>query len=301
MTKTKEFLKPTKTFGDTLKFSPYVWAKMRWMRDRGPTEIAGYGITGTKDPLLVTDLILVKQKSTSVTFDLDPEDGIEHTERMMDQGIPPWACMNILCHTHPGVDPTPSGIDETNFKKAFSHPDWAIMFILADNNHAYCRLKINIGPGVIKEMKVMVDWNIPFLGSDIEKWKEEYNSKVTAATPKVDSLLPNYHEDAIWQNNDKIENTFGVEDNCYFATTGDVLYWHDIEGVWYNYDLNTRQWSREDGFGGPSLSIPAPTQPWAQQVIAWANRNVNESDAMTIDELNSQIEQQEHVLEGIGE
>lgn len=175
-----EIINPKTTFGEKLRFTPYAWAKIMWMRNHGKTEVAGYGITATEDPLLVTDFVSTKQKCTVASFDLDPYDIIEHTERMMDQGIPPWACTNLLIHTHPGNCAKPSGTDEENFAKAFAHPNWAIMFIVAKEGDTYCRLKINVGPGVVKLLGVEIDWNIPFPASDHEGWDAEYDEKVHA-------------------------------------------------------------------------------------------------------------------------
>lgn len=178
MNKTEEFMKPKISFGNALKFTPYAWSKLLYMRDRGPTEVAGYGVTETNDPLLVTDFILIKQECTIVTFDLDPEDATEYIEKMTNRGIPPWACQNILIHTHPGDCPSPSGVDEINFNKAFTHPNWAMMFIIAEGGKCYCRLKINIGPGLIKELDVLIDWSLEFKGTDQESWNKEYLDKV---------------------------------------------------------------------------------------------------------------------------
>jgi len=221
-----DLIKPKMTFGSHLRFTPYAWAKLLYMRDRGDTEVAGYGVTGTEDPLLVTDFVLVKQKCTTVTFDLDPEDGVEHAERMMDKGIPPWACMNILIHTHPGDSPSPSGVDEKNFKSAFSHPNWAIMFIIAEGGSCYCRMKVNVGPGSINELKVAVDWSTPFCGSDPNGWEDEYKAKVSKAVSMmkmtgkegtkvaIASTFPG-HSKSLYRNIEDIKDPFwwNEEDN----------------------------------------------------------------------------------------
>lgn len=296
--KSSKFIKPQRSYADTLRISPFAFAKMIFWRDYGETEVAAYATTKTNDPLFITDFRLIKQQCSFVTFDIDTEDLARDMEQTLDDGLCPWQTHNILCHSHPSNSPDPSDIDEKNFAKAFSHPDWAIMLIIAKDNSMYCRLKFNVGPGVEKLLDVEIDFNQNFSASNHSEWEEEYKSKVsqsklsyplsnsTQNVPLLDTELP------LWQENHIDEETLmEIQDNCFFETTGEVTYWHDTEEVWYNYDPNTQQWSREDVFGGPSLSIPAPTQPWAQQVIAWANRNVNESDAMTIDELNSQIEQ----------
>src|SRR5688572_2775875 len=54
-----------------LRLTPYAWAKLLTLRDAGPTEIGGFGISAPGDPLLVEDVCLVKQRCdwASVTFD----------------------------------------------------------------------------------------------------------------------------------------------------------------------------------------------------------------------------------------
>jgi len=180
--KEQEFCNPRLTFEKQLRLTPYAWAKLMWMRDKGNTEVAGYCVTGTSDPLLVTDFVLIKQECTIVTFDLDSEDIVEYTDRMMDEGLAPWQCMNILAHTHPSNDTTPSGVDEENFEAAFSHPNWAIMLIVGQDGSAYCRLKMNTGPGTISLLDVVIEYGVQFNGSNPEEWEKEYKAKVSKKT-----------------------------------------------------------------------------------------------------------------------
>lgn len=259
---TEEFLKPKMTFGDTLRFTAYAYAKLLWMRDRGPTEVAGYCVTAIEDPLLVTDFVLIKQKCTCVTFDLDTEDIAEYAERMMDAGIPPWACLNILAHSHPSNCSKPSPTDEKNFKKAFSHPHWAIMLILAEGGATYCRLKINVGPGVVRELKVSVDWSVPFCGSNIKAWDEEYEAKVTKSQYDELKQHVNYLD-------------------CEWDEEGNVAYWNDEESLWYYYDPVTEQWSVEgwdDDLYPREVKdgIDTPKRPWVKQVLTWAEKYAHE-------------------------
>ncbi|MCK5605030.1 Mov34/MPN/PAD-1 family protein, partial [Candidatus Pacearchaeota archaeon] len=195
-----QFMSPKTTFGDELRFAPDAYAKLIWMRDRGPTEVAGYCTTATEDPLLVTDLRLIKQKCNDVHFELDPDDTVEDVERTLDMGLSPWATHNILCHSHPGNSPKPSGNDEDNFQKAFSRPNWAIMLIIAKNGSTYCRLKMNTAPGVEKLLKVTVDWSVPFGASDTKAWEEEYKAKVVVEEFDIVSHKIAVDEEPLWAN-----------------------------------------------------------------------------------------------------
>ena len=46
----------------SLRFSPYAWGKLLYLRDRGETEIGGFGLSAADDPLLIHDILTVKQQ-----------------------------------------------------------------------------------------------------------------------------------------------------------------------------------------------------------------------------------------------
>ena len=215
----------------------------------------------------------------------------------MDTGIQPWACQNVLIHSHPGNCPQPSGTDEENFKQAFSHPHWAIMFIIAKGGNIYCRLKINIGPGVVKDLKVEIDWSVPFYGSDFEAWDKEYKDKVRVKKFRMTgkeggitrSCLTNDHKDnPLWWN-DKHEqctlqqNELAMEFDeidlgCYWDNSGCVVFFEEKQNSLYFYDPVERRWFTEDIFGetnGDTIEIKTPKESWATQVVAWAHEKID--------------------------
>ncbi len=272
-------MKPRTTFGDELRFTPYAWSKLLYMQAAGDTEVAGYCVTATEDPLLVTDFILIKQQCTSVTFDLDTNDVVEYTERMIDAEIPPWACMNILAHTHPGCSPSPSTDDEDNFKRAFSHPDWAIMFIVAEDGSTYCRLKINTAPGVEKLLKVGVDFSQNFSASNHLSWNEEYEAKITKTKFRMTGkgkAVDDTH--AYLLSNMADEYDRWVEDNediegmdYHWNSSGEVMCWRGgDEGIWYAYDPDQQKWYKDDE------EIDPPEKLWAKKMVVWAYENIEE-------------------------
>lgn len=175
-----EFLqKPKLTRGSVLRFTAYSWAKLLYFRDIGPTEVGMYGLTETDDALLITDVCLVKQEATSCTLEFDKQDSIDFVEKMTDMGLSPFQCSNVFIHSHPGNCPNPSITDENNFNKNFSHPDWAIFFIIARGGSTYCRVRHNIGPGIEVTIGTAIDYSYPFPASDHKAWDEEYKEKVT--------------------------------------------------------------------------------------------------------------------------
>ena len=45
-----------------LRFSPTAWAKLLYFRDRGESEIGGFGITAADDAELIAEFVTVRQK-----------------------------------------------------------------------------------------------------------------------------------------------------------------------------------------------------------------------------------------------
>jgi len=299
--KTEEFIKPKITFGQHLQFTPYAWAKLLWMRDQGDTEVAGYATTATNNPLLVTDFRLIKQKCTKASFELDPDDLIEDVEHTVNQGLAPWQTHNILCHTHPGDSPNPSGTDEDNFIEAFSHPDWAIMFIIANGGATYCRLKINVGPGVVKESQIAINWKHPFKGMDTHAWEEEYKAKVVKTKLSITKNEYKGPEDSIWWDkyseewmtqsekfdcqNEKINDKCSDEIDCHWDIDGHVDYWDEESDTWFFYNPIKKEWYLEkmetDEEYGDIVKVTPPDKHWVEKVVLWSNKYANERNFAT--------------------
>ena len=162
----------------TLRFSPYAWAKLVFLRDLGPTEVGAFGISSADDLLLVEDLQLVRQVCTSVTVAFDDAAVADFFDEQVDQGVAPERCGRIWIHTHPGDSPLPSSTDERTLDCSFAGPDWAVMFILARGGASYARIRFRAGPGGEQRLRVRVDYQQPFSGSDQAAWQQEYEQCV---------------------------------------------------------------------------------------------------------------------------
>jgi hypothetical protein len=163
-----------------LRFSPTAWAKLLFMRDCGETEIGGFGIAKTEDPLLVTDIILVDQVCTLATVKFDDQAVADFFDQQVDRGLKPVQFARLWIHTHPGKCPEPSFTDEETFERVFGQTDWSVMFILACGGQTYARLQFSAGPGGSLQIPVRVDFSLPFAASDEAAWDVEYQAKVTA-------------------------------------------------------------------------------------------------------------------------
>ena len=54
-----------------LRFAPTAWAKLQFFRDRGETEIGGFGVTAPNDLLLIEQFVTVRQAASWVSIAFD--------------------------------------------------------------------------------------------------------------------------------------------------------------------------------------------------------------------------------------
>ena len=195
----------------SLRFTPYSWAKLLWFRDHdgcgSPTEIGGFGLTDPKDPLLVQDILVVRQTVTVASVKFDDLSVADLFESQIDQGRRPEHFARIWLHTHPGDSPQPSGVDEETFRRVFGTCDWAIMAIVARGGQSYARLRFNAGPGGDLRLPMQVDFDAPFPASDAESWREEYqrNISLPAQSTSYSDLA-----DDLWP-----DQWAGLDETCY--------------------------------------------------------------------------------------
>ncbi len=151
-----------------LRYTPWAWAKLLHLRDRGDTEIGGFGITSTDDLLLVEDVVLIPQRCSAITVVFDDAAVADFFDQQIDLGRVPEQFARIWIHTHPGTSAQPSHTDEATFRRVFGRCDWAVMAILARGGAATARLRWNRGPGADLALRTEVDYQRPFAGSDQE-------------------------------------------------------------------------------------------------------------------------------------
>jgi hypothetical protein len=171
-------MNPSRPVQQSLRFTPYAWAKLLFLRDAGPTEVGAFGVCARQDLLLVRDLHLIKQKTTAITVVFDDEAVADYLDAQVDQGLSPEQCLRCWIHTHPGESPAPSMTDEETFARCFGATDWAVMFILARGGQSYARLRFNAGPGGQIELPVTVDWSVDFAACATAVWQDEYDRLV---------------------------------------------------------------------------------------------------------------------------
>ena len=164
----------------SLRFSPTAWAKLLFFRDRGETEIGGFGITPAEDLLYVEEFIAVRQDVTMVSVAFDDEAVADFFESQVAAGRKPEQFARIWLHTHPGDSPGPSSTDEETFQRVFGGCQWAVMFILGQSGKSYARMMLNVGPGAAVAVPADVDYRRAFGQSDPAAWEAEYKANIKA-------------------------------------------------------------------------------------------------------------------------
>ena len=170
--------RPRKNLGPTLRFSPWAWAKLLFLRDLGPTEVGGFAISDAQDLLYLEDFVLIRQECSPVTVAFDDDAVAEFFDAQIDAGRRPAQFGRVWVHSHPGTSATPSRVDEETFARVFERCDWAVMAILAQGGQTFARLQFHTGPGGSLKIPVAVDWSRPFAASDWPGWNQEYLQNV---------------------------------------------------------------------------------------------------------------------------
>ena len=170
--------KKTNNSPPVLRFTPYAWAKLLFLRDAGPTEVGGFGISPTDDLLLIENVRLIGQRTSVVTVAFDDESVADFFDQQVDAGLAPAQFFRLWLHTHPGDSAAPSCVDEETFERVFGRCDWAVMAILASGGETYARLRFAAGPGGEIEIPVRVDYSASFAGADHTAWEREYEQSV---------------------------------------------------------------------------------------------------------------------------
>ena len=171
-------LKRSRPKRPSLRFSPTAWAKLLFLRDRGDTEVGGFGIAPRADVLRVDDIVTVCQQTTPVTVKFDDAAVADFFDQQIDACRHPEQFGRIWIHTHPGDSAQPSSVDEATFDRVFGASDWAVMFILAKGGQVYARLRYNLGPGGSLRLSVRVDFTHPFPAAAPGDWEQEYQRHV---------------------------------------------------------------------------------------------------------------------------
>ncbi|MCX5638668.1 MAG: hypothetical protein NTX52_13410 [Planctomycetota bacterium] len=163
-----------------LRFSPTAWAKLLYFRDKTDNEVGGFGVTEPDDLLFVKEFVTVKQEVTGITVKFDDTAVADFFDTQVDLKRRPEQFARIWLHTHPGNSPEPSTVDEETFVRVFGNCQWAVMFVLAQDNRTYAKLSFNVGPGGQVLIPAEIDYGCDFGPSNQDLWDAEYQANIKA-------------------------------------------------------------------------------------------------------------------------
>lgn len=150
--------------------------------------MGAFGISDPQDPLAITDVLLIPQRTTSVSVVFDDAAVADYFDQQIDAGRRPEQFARVWLHSHPGDSALPSSKDEETFARVFGKCDWAVMGILSRGGTTYARLRFSAGPSGELRIPVEVDFSLPFAASDPEAWRADYNRCVQPAIEFPDWL-----------------------------------------------------------------------------------------------------------------
>ncbi|MHC4538472.1 MAG: MPN domain-containing protein [Planctomycetota bacterium] len=151
-----------------------------YFRDKSDNEVGGFGISDPDDLLFVREFVTVKQEVTAVSVMFDDEAVADFFDEQVDLARKPEQFARLWLHSHPGHSPEPSAVDEATFKRVFGHCQWAILFVIAQDNKTYTRLSFNVGPGGQVLIPTQIDYGPDFGPSNRELWDTEYTAHIKA-------------------------------------------------------------------------------------------------------------------------
>lgn len=173
-----------------IRFTPYAWAKLCFIRDLGDTEIGCFGMAETDDPLLLTDIFLPEQECTMTTVELDGQSLLDYRANCRLAGLSEKHSFRVWIHTHPNMSAKPSSTDETTYNELFGGADWGIMLIVSKTGDTYARVRYGgDGPQADAELAIVVDYSASFGESNHDDWEAIYYCAVTKRiyTPPANS------------------------------------------------------------------------------------------------------------------
>lgn len=188
-----------------LRFTPFAWAKLHFMRDCVNTEIGGLAVTDPDDYMLVVDILVPPQEVSSVHTKILPGSLSELVADMADpEGeyrLKVDQFMRIWIHTHPGFDPSPSQKDLDTFygKDNFGSASWGVMFILSSDGRYHCDYRFRDPGGservISIEAETVISFDEPAVDEKVRKeWLEEVANNVEETYTYFPNSYGVYHQ-----------------------------------------------------------------------------------------------------------
>src|SRR5690606_21586392 len=161
-------------------FTKYAWNKLLYLRDKGSTEIGGWGLCkDPNDPLLIHDIIVPKQTCSYAAVEFDDVDLDEvWLDLAIEQEMHSYQYSAIWIHTHPGISAHPSQTDEKTFSD-IKHCDlFFAMLIVAKDSTYTCRIKMGTTSTLFDTTVVLVNEDAEDYSIYHDEWDKLYDDNI---------------------------------------------------------------------------------------------------------------------------
>lgn len=164
-----------------------IYNKIKYICDNVEIEVSGFGILESKNPLKITDFVIIKQESTIGTTDMDDDAIADFVEDWTEVGWQPWQLQRAWIHTHPSGVTNPSSVDMDTFKRCLGTGDFGIMIIFVKSGEIICNIHIN------SPIEVIIPAKLEVREKAYQSWIDEVNTKVSKKKSPVISYFPTVH------------------------------------------------------------------------------------------------------------
>ena len=166
-----------------LRFSPPAWSKLLYWQGQGATQIGAFGITLPDDPLLVTDVRLVRQNCAPDFLLIEEASVADYFNEQVILGRHPDHFARVWIRLQAGDQVLPNRTDEDTCRQCFGRTDWMVLCVLGRNDRTWAQLRFHVGPGGFQPLTVSIDFRQPFAASDMPAWEREYRTQVITEKP----------------------------------------------------------------------------------------------------------------------
>ena len=198
-----------RTAGESLRFTPYVWAKLLFLQDVSNTAMGGFGICDHGDLFLVRDFALIEQVSTCLTVKFSDKKLNNFYETRLEANSMSDQLSLIWIQTNPDSFPSSSLWEKQELGHLFKQRDWFVTAEFGTEGQAKASMHFRIGsrsanPRVETQLDVEVDYQAMFPKSNHQMWLDEYKANVRCLDPFASESLCELtlNDDLNWQSSE---------------------------------------------------------------------------------------------------
>jgi len=169
----------------SLRFSPNAWAKIDYLRRISRANLVLYGISPPSDPLLVTDVVLLKQRCNEASVYLDDHAVEQFVRSQLGAGRRPIEFCRLRIHTCCSPMSTMANSPHEAVERFAGKQGWTVTCTHFANGTHSAVFELSDGYCLSLPVPTAIECNSPFPGSEFSAWKQEYGALVTIAPTAI--------------------------------------------------------------------------------------------------------------------